>query len=134
MHPKLIGTWISDRPTTIKRWRWPKRVSKYKKAKFSRLFGRLKITFTAHHIITDFDGDVTKTKYQMLGCDESSAVFKRIDTASSVKKVPDFMLEYYKANFLMHVFFDGDRYWVPVGGGSGQEWFKRHNEENEPNQ
>ena len=123
MEKRLYGTWISDKTTTLERWRWPKGITRAKKKRFSDLFGKLQIRFSKNYLYTDLEGFKQKQKYRVIASDEASVVLQRIDTPKSLKEIPVPLRELATKYTLRHIFFDGDRYWVPVGWN--QEWFRR---------
>jgi len=73
---RLIGTWISDKDKTLRQFR-EQGISNDKLYDFlNDNLGKLKITYTPHKAIINFEGTFTEEKYEVLGKDHNSIAIK----------------------------------------------------------
>jgi hypothetical protein len=109
---RLLGTWQSDRESTLAEWRFPKRITPAGRAKFRDIFGHLQVTYTRTRIRGFLRDYRFVQRYELLGVDSESVVIRHEDLL-----VPGTWT-------LQHIHFVGhDRYWISLG--ANREWFKR---------
>jgi hypothetical protein len=108
---RLLGTWQSDRPATIKEWHFPKKITPKLRRWFLNIFGDLSVTYTRTRIRGVFREYRYVQRYELLGVDGDSVAIR----------YEDLLLDSW---CIQHIHFEGaDRYWVSVG--CNREWFKR---------
>jgi hypothetical protein len=111
---RLIGTWQSDADLTIAELRKAKPVTDQQEQAYRKLFGHMKVTYTATNFTTDWDGVPDKPQsYQVVSKDRDSAVVKAWSAAS--KKEENFRIR----------FVGSDTYWVDVEPLGMSECFRR---------
>jgi len=110
----LLGTWKSDRRRTFRHWKSRPEVSAANHRKFRLLFGKLTIRWTPKYCYTDFDGDRSRGRYEVVATDFDSIVV-RVDA-------PSWMGE--GETKLYHIHFEDDYYWMALTSGF-VEWFRR---------
>jgi hypothetical protein len=75
--PRLIGTWKSDADATIAEMKKTRTLTDDVEQKLrTHVFGKMKVTYTATTLTTDFDGKVESQAYQILGKDADSVTMK----------------------------------------------------------
>ena len=112
--PRLFGTWKSDADATvaeIKKTRTPTDEQEQKLK--TMLFGKMKITYTANTVTTDFDGTVESQSYQVVRKDADSVTLKAWSPLT--KKDETFRIR----------FVGTDTYWVDSEVANISECFRR---------
>jgi len=111
--PRLIGTWQSDADATIAEMRKSRPVTAEQEQKLRMIFGRMKITYTATTVTSDFNGTVDTQPYQVVGKGADWVVLKARFAIS--KRDEQFTIR-----------FDGsDAYWADTEGFTVSECFRR---------
>lgn len=110
---RLIGTWQSDANATIAGIKAARTVTDTQEAAMRKLFGRMKLTYTADTITTELDGPPDTQPYQVVSKDGDSVVIKSWFALS--KKDEQFRIR----------FVGNDTYWVDVEQFSISECFRR---------
>jgi len=100
---RLIGTWKSDADATIAEMRKNRPVAEQQEQALRKIFGRVKVTYTATTLTSDFDGVVETQPYQVVRKDRDSVVIK---TRSPISKAEE--------EFTIR-FADSDTYWIAAG-------------------
>ncbi len=109
---RLLGTWQSDRESTLAEWRFPKRITPARRAKFRDIFGHLQVTYTRTRIRGFLREYRFVQRFELLGVDSESVVIRYED------------LLVHGTWPLIHIHFVGrDRYWISQG--ANREWFRR---------
>lgn len=109
---RLLGTWQSDRASTLAEWRFLKRLTPARRAKFLDIFGHLRVTYTRTRIRGVLRDYRFVQRYELLGVDSESVAIRHEDPL-----VPGTWT-------LQHIHFVGrDRYWISLG--ANREWFER---------
>jgi hypothetical protein len=108
---RLIGTWRSDRARTLRTFTPSPGISPESMRRFKALFGKLVIRWGRGVYRTDCDGLRSVEKYTVIASDASSVVIK---VRGPLGPEPE----------LRQIFFDGDCYWIALGGGVC-EYFRR---------
>jgi len=108
---RLIGTWRSDRARTLRTFTPSPSISPESVRRFKALFGKLVIRWGRGVYRTDCDGFRSAEKYTVVASDASSVVIK---ARGPLGPDPE----------LRQIFFDGDYYWIALGGGVC-EYFRR---------
>jgi hypothetical protein len=109
---RLIGTWKSDRPATIKEWHFPKKITPELRRWFLKIFGDLSVTYTRTRIRGVFREHRYVQRYELLAVDGDSVAIRYEDTLL------------FGSWRIQHIHFEGcDRYWIALG--CNREWFKR---------
>lgn len=117
---RLLGTWQSDVERTIAGIRERKPVDDKQEAALRKLFGKLRVTYTATTYSTELNGTTETHKYEVLGKDKYSAVTRTVERKPS--PLDDVMG---RSEFTV-IHFDGtDCYWVYAHDGGIREYFKR---------
>jgi hypothetical protein len=106
---RLIGTWLSDRERTFQLWRYRKELTDEQRAKFEEMFGKFRRRFTTGHVHTEFEGDKTVARYEVVAKDSQSVVISFPDE---------------KESNLQQIFFE-DGGWMYVFSGYNVEFFRR---------
>src|SRR5262249_2756151 len=114
--PRLFGTWKSDADATIADMKTRRTVTDEQEQKLkTMLFGKMKITYTATTLTTDFDGTVESQSYQVVSKDAESVTITAYSPLS--KKDETFRIR----------FVGNDTYWVDVPDHNLSECFRRVN-------
>ena len=117
---RLIGTWQSDADRTMAGRPDQKPGNEAREAKFRKLFGKLRITYTADTFTSDFDGAIEIAPYEVLGKDASSVVIRDLDDK------PSPLDEIFTQSKFHVIHFDGpDTYWLDSELGQIREYFRR---------
>ena len=101
---RLIGTWRSDRARTLRTFTPSPGISSESIRRFKALFGKLVIRWGRGVYRTDCDEHRSVEKYTVIASDASSVVIK---VRGPFGPEPE----------LRQIFFDGDCYWIALGGG-----------------
>jgi hypothetical protein len=73
---RLIGTWISDAEATIADQMKIRTVTEKNEAAMRKLFGKMKVTFTANTVTTDMDGEFDTQPYHVISQAADSVTIK----------------------------------------------------------
>ena len=114
--PRLFGTWRSDADATIAEMKKTRTLTDDLEQKLrTLLFGKMKVTYTATTLTTDFDGKVESQSYQVVGKDADSVTLKAFSPLT--EKDETFRIR----------FVGTDTYWVEVDVpiGKFRECFRR---------
>ena len=110
---RLLGTWRSDRRRTMKDWIWTKKYTPKQRKFPTNLFGQLTVRWTRAKIYTERKGFRRSSSYEIIGADVDSVALMAYNQLT-------------KQQTIRHVHFEGDNYWVLIGGsGRNREWFKK---------
>jgi hypothetical protein len=115
--PRLIGTWQSDADATIAHRKTTHAVTEKNEAAMRKLFGKLKITYTARDLTTDLNGVVETLPYQVVSKDAESVTIREYSPLE-------------KKDVVVRIrFVDADTYWIDVSNElfSLSECFRRVN-------
>ena len=114
---RLWGTWQSDADRTIAGIRERRPVDEKQEAALRRLFGKLKITYTATTFTTELNGVTELNPYEMLGRDQHSVVIRELGPKpQGLEDLSEFTV----------IYFEGpDVYWLHTQLGGVREYFKR---------
>jgi hypothetical protein len=116
--PRLFGTWKSDADATIAEMKKTRTLADDAEHKLKTvLFGKMKITYTATTVTTDFEGTVESQSYKVVGKDADSVSIKAWSPLTQKDET-------------FRIRFDGpDTYWVEadVPTGKFRECFRRVN-------
>ncbi|QEL16930.1 hypothetical protein [Limnoglobus roseus] len=110
--PRLLGTWRSDRRRTFRHFKPKAGCSPRSLRLFKGLFGKLVIRWDRRTCHTDLDGFCQAVRYEVVASDAVSVVVRLREGLTGEER-------------LQHIHFDGDHYWVALGGGSLCEFFRR---------
>ena len=115
-----IDLGIDDDERTVARLLDGKPEDVEREAKFRRIFGRMRITYTGETLTSDFNGNVETSRYEVLGKDTSSVVIHALDDKPSPL---DGSFEVSKFHV---IHFEGpDSYWLDSEPGQIREYFRR---------
>ena len=113
---RLIGVWQSDADRTIAARREDRPVNEEQEAALRRIFGKLRVTYSATTYTTELDGVVETNRYQVLGRDNLSVVIREFEAQPPGFEATEFGI----------IHFDGpDSYWLHTKIGDMKEYFKR---------
>jgi hypothetical protein len=117
---RLIGTWQSDADRTIAEMREAKPIDAIQEAALRTLFGKMRVTYTETSVTIVLDETAWTLRYEVLGKDKWSVVFRAIDTE------PSNLNELLMLSEFNHSRFTGaDSYWVFTESLTFREYFKR---------
>jgi hypothetical protein len=108
---RLIGTWRSDARRTSLDVAARRDISAAKQKKLLRLFGKLEVRYTPTHCYSTLNGQVTADRYRVVAKDSSSVALVMSNPIAGEQ--------------IVHVHFEGNRYWIVLGSGRMREFFKR---------
>jgi hypothetical protein len=111
--PRLLGTWQSDADATIAEMKKNRPVTDQQEQALRKLFGKMKLTYSAKTVTSELDGTVDTQPYQIVR-KEGDAIVVKSWSALSKKD------EEYRINFV-----GPDTYWVEVPQFSLTECFRR---------
>jgi hypothetical protein len=114
---RLIGTWQSDADRTIAEIRKRRPVDEKQEAAFRKLFGKLRVTYTATTCTSNLEAFSQTNPYEVLGKDNVSVVIREVEPKSPILgEMTEFTV----------IQFDGlDSYWLFTKIGGIQEYFNR---------
>lgn len=110
---RLIGTWLSDADATIAAHKKAQTVTDAQEQALRKLFGKMKVTYTAKTITTDLDGVGDTQPYRVVSKDAESVVVTSYNALT--KKDEQFRIRFEGA----------DTYWIDVEGFNLSERFRR---------
>src|SRR5438552_1276938 len=105
---RLIGTWRSDRAKTLKEIRLGRDISKSKLSFYNKILGKLTHRFTRTRFIMNGIGEEESRIYRVVAIDLGSVA---ITVNGKGKHRPH----------IVHIHFEGERYWIPIGSGRFRE-------------
>lgn len=109
---RLLGTWRSDRKSTVAEWRFQKRLTPERRRKFFGIFGHLRVTYTRTRIRGLLHDHRFTQRYELLAADADSVAIRYEDAQLTGEWR------------IQHIHFEGrDRYWIALG--RNREWFRR---------
>jgi hypothetical protein len=109
---RLIGTWRSDAPRTLKELAARRDFAPDQRRGLSRLFGKLELRFTKTRCFSTLDGHTESAPYTVVAKDSSSVATVSPDLLTGTPGIS-------------HIHFEGSRFWIHVGTGALREFFKR---------
>ncbi len=107
---RLLGTWRSDRRRTGREISVRRDIPALKARRLRRLFGTLELRYTKTRCWASLGQDVQVTPYKVVAKDASSAALVFVDALTGAEKIS-------------HVHFEGEHYWISLGGI--REYFRR---------
>jgi hypothetical protein len=115
---RLIGTWQSDAGRTIAHLREHKSVDDKQEAGLRKIFGKLRLTYTASVVKSEMNGTAETEKYEVLGKDKRSVVIR----VPRKTELPEAL----EGSEFTLIHFDGpDSYWIYIPLVNMREYFKR---------
>lgn len=108
---RLIGTWKSDGRKTAEEIAARRDIPANKKQTLQKIFGKLEIRYTATQCYSQFGDHVSVSRYQVVAKDSSSVALVVLNPVAGKQ--------------IVHIHFEGNRYWITLGSGRMREWFKR---------
>jgi hypothetical protein len=112
MHdPRLIGSWRSDAHKTSLEIAARRDITAAKKKKLLRFFGKLELRYTPTRCYWSLNGQISANRYRVVAKD-SSSVALQVSNPIVVEEI-------------VHIHFEGNRYWIVLGSGRMREFFKR---------
>lgn len=108
---RLIGTWISDRRRTFRNYKPKRGVEPKNLRKLKSLFGKFIIRWGRGKYYTQLGSYRDTFNYEVLGRDTDSVVIR-------------YWCDIYEEYTLRQIHFEGDCYFVALGGGLC-EYFRR---------
>ena len=118
---RLIGRWHSNRPLTVASFPHRQHLSPARRTSFDSLFGRLSLTYSRRYIHSELpvrDSDQLSRQripYRVLATTDDSVTIETGD--NSQRGTPT----------VIH-FISPNRYWMPLPGMRGREYFDRVNQ------
>jgi hypothetical protein len=106
-----IGTWRSDAHKTSIEIAARRDISAAKKKKLQRFFGKLELRYTPTHCYSLLNGKVSVNRYIVIAKDSSSIALLVSNPIMG--------------DHIVHIHFEGSRYWITLGSGRMREFFKR---------
>jgi hypothetical protein len=113
--PRLIGTWQSDADATIAHRKTTHPVTEKNEAAMRKLFGKMRITYTARDLTSELSAVVETQPYQIVSKDGESVTIREYSPLE-------------KKDVVVRIrFVDADTYWVDVSNElfSLSECFRR---------
>jgi hypothetical protein len=114
VEPRLLGTWKSDRRRTFRFFKPKRGCSPQSLRKFKAIFGKLVIRYTRRKYYTELDGYRDSGAYEIVAADSESVVIRFWSRGV-----------FSEGARLQHIHFEGDFYWIAVGGGGLCEFFRK---------
>ena len=108
---RLIGTWRSDKRKTSTEMASRRNVNSAKYKKLISLFGKLELRYTRSHCYSRFETHKSVSWYKVLGKDDDSVVILSVSPTAGKQ--------------IVHIHFEGSRYWVYLGSSGNREFFRR---------
>ena len=108
---RLLGTWRSDARQTFRYWLFAENVPAETRKRFKRIFGKLTHTYSPTRFVSDFRGERTVYRYEVLGKDAGSIAiryWRRDDPEGEIS----------------HIHFSDPHYWIVTDLGQ-REFFRR---------
>jgi hypothetical protein len=108
---RLLGTWKSDRRRTFKNFRPKPGATRAAMQRLKAMFGKLVIRWGRGKYHTEYDGHCESFDYEIVARDTTCVIIRCYDNLAREWR-------------LRQITFDGDHYWIPLGG-SMCECFRR---------
>jgi hypothetical protein len=108
---RLISSWRSDARKTSLEIAARRDITAARKRKLLRLFGKLELRYTPTHCYSSLNGQISVNRYSVLAKDLSSVALL-VSNPNPGKRI-------------IHIHFEGSRYWVILTSGRMREFFKR---------
>jgi hypothetical protein len=108
---RLIGNWRSDARKTSLEIAARRDITAAKKKKLLRFFGKLELRYTPTRCYSSLNGQISVNRYSVVAKD-SSSVALLVSNPILGKQI-------------VHIHFEGNRYWIVLGSGRMREFFKR---------
>jgi hypothetical protein len=108
---RLLGTWRSDRRRTFRHYKPKAGCSPQALAGLKAMFGKLVVRWGRGKYHTELEGHRESGGYEVVASDSVSVVVRYQDFLSGEDR-------------LRQIHFDGDYYWIALGGGLC-EYFRR---------
>jgi hypothetical protein len=108
---RLIGTWRSDGRKTAKEIAARRDLPASKKVKLRRFFGKLEVRYTQSRCYSRLGDYVSVNRYTVVAKDAWSTALVVVNPVAGKQ--------------IVHIHFEGDRYWITLGSGRMREFFKR---------
>jgi len=108
---RLIGMWKSDGRKTAKEIAARRDIPTSKKRKLLRFFGKLELRYTQTRCYSRLGDYVSVNRYTVAAKDAWSVALVVCNPIAGKQ--------------IVHIHFEGDRYWITLGSGRMREFFKR---------
>ena len=108
---RLIGTWKSDGRKTAKEIAARRDIPASKKVKLRHFFGKLELRYTESRCYARLGDYVSVNRYTVAAKDAWSAALVVFNPIAGKQ--------------IVHIHFEGDRYWITFGSGRIRECFRR---------
>jgi hypothetical protein len=108
---RLIGTWRSDARKTTREIASRRDMRLAKNKKLLSLFGKLELRYTKSLCFSRFKGHESVSTYKVVAKDDHSVALVTLNPIAGKQ--------------IVHIHFDGNHYWVPLGSSGLREFFKR---------
>lgn len=110
---RLIGTWRSDSRKTALEIAARRDIASGAKKKLISLFGKLELRYTPSRCYSTLGETTWVNRYVVVAKDSSSVALVTSNGLGGKE--------------IVHVHFEGPRYWIVLGSGRAREFFKRVN-------
>src|SRR6266850_6664890 len=108
---RLIGTWRSDARKTAHEIAARRDMRLAKNKKLVSLFGKLELRYTGRLCYSRFEDHESVSAYKVVAKDEYTVALVTFNPLGGKQ--------------IVHIHFDGNYYWVPLGSSGLREFFKR---------
>jgi len=108
---RLIGTWRSDARKTVREIASRRDMRLAKNKKLASMFGKLELRYTRSRCYSRFEDYESVSAYKVVAKDKYSVVVVSMNPIAG--------------KTIVHIHFDGNHYWVPLGSSGLREFFKR---------
>ena len=108
---RLVGTWRSDARKTGREISARRDMRLPRNKKLLSLFGKLELRYTRSLCYSRFKGHDSVSAYKIVAKDDYSVALVTVNPIAGKQ--------------IVHIHFDGDHYWVPLGSSGLREFFKR---------
>src|SRR5262245_9689037 len=103
---RILGRWRSDAARTRRDLHARADLSAHSKRALLKLFGRLELRFTRSRCYSTLNGHTIEIPYEIVAKDTDS-------------------LALVSEGKIIHIHFEGTRFWILVGAGKFREYFRR---------
>jgi hypothetical protein len=108
---RLIGTWRSDARKTALEIAARRDLRLAKNKKLLSLFGKLELRYTKNLCYSRFKDHESVSAYKVVAKDDYSVALVTVNPIAGKQ--------------IVHIHYDGNHYWVPLGSSGLRELFKR---------
>lgn len=108
---RLVGSWRSDSRRTSLEIAARRDITAARKRKLLRFFGKLELRYTPTLCYASLNGQLSVNRYRVLAKDSSSVVLLMSNPIARKQ--------------IVHIHFEGSRYWVILGSSGMREFCKR---------